>query len=266
MKRLTVSIITAYLLAAAVPGFCQSLSLAGYENVIIKVADHIIASWMTLIMLVAATAAIITATMGSYRGLFGPLGVILIASVLAAYAVVGIATWLIVGLVFAGLLLLIIEARALPGHGVFALAGVAAIAIGSYKMFGGNTDIMYSIVMSILSTLMSIIAFLVYVSRSSIWYNLSSRLDISVGYICPVSHIEDSCVDRKDTGAVTIQKLITGEDDQDMPVSVKEGTASYWEKGKEKDLAELKALLKSTQKKETTGKENEDNQQFIELE
>ena len=137
--------------------------------------------WVTILMLLAGMMLIISevATIRTWGG--GLLGVLCVGLVLLSYVYAGIASWLGVVLLLSGAGLFLVEARVLPGHGISALGGTAGVFLGTYWTLGGAASLTMALSAAILVTLLSIVAFLVYLPRSHVWRAMGSRVEVHVG-------------------------------------------------------------------------------------
>ena len=143
--------------------------------------------WATILILALGLALVMIelTTLHSW-GVAGVLGGVLVALIFAAYITVGAATWVGIVLFLAGAALLLVETHFLPGHGLPALAGLCLIFTGMFFALGGTqAGALFPAASALLTTLVLVIAFFIYLPRSGVWKRLGEpmRQTAAAGYV-----------------------------------------------------------------------------------
>lgn len=139
--------------------------------------------WVTALLIFAGMMLVISEVLsiGNW-GATGAAGIMCVASVVGASLLAGVAAWTGIALLLAGVGLMLIESRVLPGRGISAIAGLACLFLGMYWTLGGvSAGMVYAAAMATLFTLMSAIVFLVHLPHNSAWHAVGRRLEMHVG-------------------------------------------------------------------------------------
>lgn len=143
--------------------------------------------WATILLLALGLALVVIEIMTLHSwGIAGILGGLLVALIFAAYITVGAATWVGIALFLAGAALLLVETHFLPGHGLPALAGLCLIFTGMFFALGGTqAGALFPAASALLTTLVLVAAFFLYLPRSGVWKRLGQpmRQTAATGYV-----------------------------------------------------------------------------------
>jgi len=188
MKRYTTSSAILCLLICGASAFCQ-IELPAPENppassLLSGITGFVLHPWVTALLIFAGMMLVISEVLsiGSW-GATGTAGILCVASVVGASVLAGVAAWTGVALLLAGVGLLLIESRVLPGRGISAIAGLACLFLGMYWTLGGaSAGMLYAAAMATLFTLMSAIVFLVHLPHNSAWHAVGRKLEMHVGH------------------------------------------------------------------------------------
>lgn len=163
--------------------FAQTAEVAGGSSLWMQVERVMLIPWVTFVVLaVGMTFLIIDLLTINTWGAPGTIGIACLATVFAAYISADVATLLGVTVFLVGLGLILIEAHVLPGYGVCAVGGVVGLFLGMFWALGGAAmNALFAGVTSGFFTLMAVVAFLVYLPKTSTWRRLGQKLDQSVG-------------------------------------------------------------------------------------
>jgi membrane-bound serine protease (ClpP class) len=142
--------------------------------------------WVTVILLAIGLALVIVEVMTWHSwGLAGLTGGALLVLIFAAHITVGTATWVGVVLFLGGIALMVFEAH-LPGHGLAVLAGLVLVFLGMYYALGGaQSGALYSAAAALVTTLVLVAAFFIYLPRSPVWKKIGQPMKqtAAAGYV-----------------------------------------------------------------------------------
>ncbi|MCS6830026.1 MAG: NfeD family protein [Armatimonadota bacterium] len=108
----------------------------------------------------------------------GTVGVLFLGAVFVSHLFSGSHWWGTV--VFAlGVALVIVETHVLPGRGISALLGFLCIFAGMREAIMIESHPLFALIVSSILTLMSMVAFFVYLPRCPLWQEMQYRMQIS---------------------------------------------------------------------------------------
>lgn len=109
----------------------------------------------------------------------GTVGILFLGAVFVAHLFSGSHWWGM--LVFAlGVALVIVETHVLPGRGISALLGFLCIFAGMREAIMIQSHPLFALVVSSVLTLMSMVAFFVYLPRCPLWREMQHRMQLSL--------------------------------------------------------------------------------------
>jgi membrane-bound serine protease (ClpP class) len=143
--------------------------------------------WITIFLIGIGMALIIAeaATMHS-SGLLAGVGFIFLILVFAVH--IGAGSGSLYGLILflAGIALFLVETHLFPGHGIATSIGLFALFGGMWFALGGShTNAIVAVVGSLLVTVGSLVAFLVYLPKSPVWRKIGQNMQQTneTGYV-----------------------------------------------------------------------------------
>lgn len=146
--------------------------LAQIDSLVINplVSLIVICAGMSLIMYQAADK--------KPYGVIGIAGLTLTGIVYYAWILSGASSWTGILISAAGVIMMYVESRIIPGHGLFAVIGAASIFAGTYLVFGGSQNgVFYPILTAIIVSGSSVIAFIVHLPNNAAWKELQKQIE-----------------------------------------------------------------------------------------
>lgn len=147
------------------------------EALWLQSAAVIVLPWATIALLVAGCLLLFHDLLTPLTwGVTGTLGVLALGSVFAAHLTLHSGGWIGVILLLLGLALLLIETHLLPGHGLAAVFGLALLFAGMFLALGGNRNAAFSLSVSTILTVVSLVAFFIYLPKSPVWKQIGQEM------------------------------------------------------------------------------------------
>lgn len=134
--------------------------------------------FVSLIVICAGMALVIyQAADRKPHGIIGTTGLMLTGITYTAWMMAGVFGWTGIMISAAGVMLMYVESRITPGHGIFAVAGTASIFAGTYMIFGGSQDgMLFPMLMAILISGSSAIAFIIHLPNNAAWKEMQKQI------------------------------------------------------------------------------------------
>lgn len=203
---------------SAIFGGCCFGAQAGAEGMLSinnHFANFIMYPWTTFAFLSIGMSLIVIYTVESrIRNLAGTAGALLTGITLTVYITAGTGSLTALMIFLAGIILILIEARVLPGHGISAIAGIICEFTGVYLILGGaENGFFFPAAMALLVSMLSAAAFLAYISGSSKWKSMLHNIEIEKSQSCSTINIDTTTIkthniqgtgNRRDCGTTRI--------------------------------------------------------------
>ncbi|MHB1458530.1 MAG: PspA/IM30 family protein [Armatimonadota bacterium] len=134
--------------------------------------------FVTFIVILAGMSLIIyQAADKKPYGIIGSMGLMLTGITYAAWMMAGTSGWTGIMISAAGVMLMYMESRITPGHGIFAVIGTALIFAGTYNIFGGSQNgVLFPMLMAILISGSSALAFIIHLPNNAAWKEMRKQI------------------------------------------------------------------------------------------
>lgn len=140
-------------------------------------AHFIMLPWVTVLLLVAGCLLLFHDLLTPFTwGATGTIGVALIGLVFAANVTQHTHGWVGVLLLLVGLALLLAEIHVVPGRGMAAIGGLLFLFLGMFTSLGGLRDAAFSLSVSSLLTIVTLLAFFAYLPKSAVWKQIGREM------------------------------------------------------------------------------------------
>ena len=218
MKRSTVLTTAILVILASAEAFCET-SAPAQAGVVQAVTGFVLHPWVAALLVFVGMALVISEilSIGDW-GVTGTAGILAVGSVVGSALVAGIAAWAGVALLLAGVGLVLVESRVLPGRAISGIAGLACMFLGMFWVLGGaSAGTLYAASVSALFVLMAAVAFLVHLPHNSAWRTVGRRLEISVGHpYGALSEESDRASQEQAPGRRSVRADDESDDDQQI--------------------------------------------------
>ena len=120
-------------------------------------------------------------------GVPGTLGLLSLGLYFGGHLFAGLAGWWILGLIFLGVLLLLLELLVIPGFGVVGIGGIIAILASIVLAAENSVQALISLAIALGATVLLVGFLLRYLTKTKRWqwFVLTERLDKEQGYTAP---------------------------------------------------------------------------------
>lgn len=141
------------------------------------VANAVMSPWVTVLLLVAGCLLLFHDLLTPFTwGVTGTVGVALVGLVFAAHVTQHTNGWVGVLLLLVGLALLLAEIHIVPGHGMAAIGGLLFLFLGMFWSLGGMRNAAFSIPVSSLLTVATLLGFFAYLPKSPVWKQIGREM------------------------------------------------------------------------------------------
>lgn len=113
------------------------------------------------------------------NGVIGAVGLMLTGITYASWVIAGASGWTGILISAAGITLMYVESRVIPGHGIFAVIGTASIFAGTYLVFSNaQNGIFFPVLMAIAVSGSSAIAFIIHLPNNTAWKEIQKQIQL----------------------------------------------------------------------------------------
>jgi Membrane-bound serine protease (ClpP class) len=142
-----------------------------------RVAEVVVTRWVTIGLLVVGCVLLFIDLLTPLTwGVMGTLGVLAVGLVFAAHITMHTGGWIGIVLLLGGVTFLLLETHVFPGHGIAAVAGLLLTFLGMFWSLGGSQNALFSLSVSAVLTVVTLIAFFAYLPKSPIWKRLGQEM------------------------------------------------------------------------------------------